>query len=230
MNSWFATPYYQVLYAHRDEAEAAAFVRRILDHVNLPSPAYGLDAGCGEGRYARALAKAGLIVDAIDNAVQYPDLPEGVRFFFEDLNCWQPDRTYHLIGSFFASLGTSIQRWEDFLRLVQRLASWLQPGGWLIIDYLNIYCCNSKAEETLQRAGYTFHIRRWQDAHFLYKQIEIEGETYLESLFKLTQGDFYQALARSGLNVQATWGDYTATPFLPEESPRLILLAQKPLY
>ncbi|RMF48789.1 MAG: SAM-dependent methyltransferase, partial [Bacteroidetes bacterium] len=54
MKAWFASPYYRVLYAHRDDEEAARFVGRLIERLELRKGAYVLDAGCGEGRYARA--------------------------------------------------------------------------------------------------------------------------------------------------------------------------------
>lgn len=236
MMEWFASPYYRLLYAHRDDAEAERFVKSLLGFVSLPTPAYVLDAGCGEGRYSRALAKAGLVVDAVDVAVSYPNLPEGVRFFQQDLRTWEPDRRYHLIGSFFTSLGLGMQRWDEVKQLVRRLSSWLLPQGWLVIDYLNIHKRNPLAEEERIIGNTRFIIKRWQDSFMLYKQITVypanngmEPRTYEERVLKLTEGDLYQMAERAGLEVKATWGDYDGQPFHPTESPRVILLAQKPV-
>ncbi|MCS6895690.1 MAG: methyltransferase domain-containing protein [Bacteroidia bacterium] len=235
MNRWFASPYYALLYAHRDDDEAARFVGTILRHISLPTPAYALDAGCGEGRYARALAKAGLVVDAIDVAVSTPNVPEGVRFYQKDLRTWEPDRHYHLIGSFFTSLGLEIQRWDEVKSIVRRLASWLLPGGWLVIDYTNIHKANPVTEEELVINDNRFIIKRWQDSFMLHKSIQVypaDGSsptTYEENVLKLTEGDLYQIIERAGLEIKATWGDYDGQLFQLTDSPRLIFLAQKPV-
>lgn len=234
MTAWFASPYYGMLYANRNDQEAEAFVRVLLSHLSLPSPAYALDAGCGEGRYSRALAKAGLIVDAVDVAVSHPNLPEGVRFFQQDLRVWEPDRKYHLIGSFFTSLGLDTERWDEVKSLTRRLASWLLPGGWLVVDYLNLLRRNPTPREERVIGDTRFLIERWQDNLILYKRITVippsgMPETYEERVFKLTEGDLYQMSERAGLEVKMVWGDYAGTPFNPIESPRLILLAQKPV-
>ncbi|MCS7153343.1 MAG: methyltransferase domain-containing protein [Bacteroidia bacterium] len=235
MSEWFASPYYSLLYAHRDDKEAERFVKALLGFLHLPTPAYALDAGCGEGRYARALYKAGLIVDAVDAAVAHPNLPEGVRFFQQDLRIWEPDRRYHLIGSFFTSLGLGMQRWDEIKHLLKRMAGWLTGGGWLVVDYLNIYRRNPTPEEERVIQNHRFHIKRWQDSFLLYKSITVyppdgaSPQTYEERVFKLTEGDLYQMIERAGLEIKATWGDYDGTPFHPTESPRVILLAQKPV-
>jgi hypothetical protein len=180
------------------------------------------------------LALAGLVVDAVDMAVQQPSLPEGVRFFLEDLHTWQPDRSYHLIGSFFTSFGLGVSRWDGIVRLFRRFSHWLLPEGWLVIDYINIYRRNPIVEEEREVEGVHFHIQRWQDAFCLYKNIRVvlpSGETheYQEQLFKLTQGDLTQMAERVGLVVEDFWGEYDGSPFSVERSSRLILLARKPV-
>lgn len=235
MNKWFASPYYALLYAHRDDAEAQRFVQTILDYIHLPTPAYALDAGCGEGRYTRALVRANILVDAVDVSVSNPNIPEGVRFYQKDLRAWEPDRRYHLIGSFFTSLGIDMQRWDEAKAFIRRFANWLLPAGWLVIDYINIYTANFTPEEEVVIQGNRFVIKRWQDSYLLYKSIQVypaesnQPEVYEEKVLKLTEGDLYQMIERAGLEVKATWGDYEGKPFQPTESPRLILLAQKPV-
>lgn len=234
MEAWFGSPYYSLLYAHRNLDEARGFVRVLLSKLNLPKPAYALDAGCGTGRYAYALAEAGLIVDAVDQAVSNPHLPESVRFFLADLRSWTPDRSYHLVGSFFTSFGLGVERWEELVCLLRRFASWILPGGWLVLDYLNIHQANRTPQETRHINGIQFDIERRQEAFHLYKRITVTPpdappQTYEERVFKLTLGDILQLMERAGLTVAEIWGDYEGRPFADDQSPRLITLAQKPL-
>ncbi|MCX8111578.1 MAG: methyltransferase domain-containing protein [Bacteroidia bacterium] len=236
MMEWFSSPYYRLLYAHRDDKEAEGFVETLMSFLKLPAGANALDAGCGEGRYARALHKKGLSVDAVDIAVTHPHLPKEVRFFHADLRTWSPSHSYHLIGSFFTSLSIGMERWEEVRELVSRFAKWLLPQGWLVIDYLNIYQRNPLSREERLIQEHLFYIERWQDNLHLYKRITIrpldkEGppHTFEERILKLTQGDLYQIIQRAGLLPITTWGDYEGHPFHPTHSPRLIVLAQKPV-
>ncbi|HET6957539.1 MAG TPA: methyltransferase domain-containing protein, partial [Vicinamibacterales bacterium] len=64
--SWFDSPHYHQLYAHRDEAEAARFVDALVARVRPREGARVLDLGCGAGRHARRLASKGLQVTGID--------------------------------------------------------------------------------------------------------------------------------------------------------------------
>ena len=45
--TWFDSPYYHVLYQHRDEAEAEMFLDKLLLHLQLPAYARALDIACG---------------------------------------------------------------------------------------------------------------------------------------------------------------------------------------
>lgn len=234
MEAWFSSPYYSLLYAYRDLDEARRFVRVLLPRLNLPKSAYVLDAGCGTGRYAYALAEAGLTVDAVDYAIAKPNLPESVRFFLADLRSWTPDRSYHLVGSFFTSFAIGIERWDELVRLIRRFGSWLLPGGWLVLDYLNVHRANRKPTETRLINDIRFDIERRQEAFHLYKRITVTPpsgptETYEERVFKLTLGDMLQLIERASLSTEEIWGDYDGNPFVDDQSPRLIALARKPL-
>lgn len=232
MGAWFASPYYRFLYAHRGDDEAEQFVEVLLNRISLPLGAYVLDAGCGEGRYSRALHRRGFRVDAIDAAVSSPNLPEEVTFFFGDLRGWRPPHKYHFIGSFFTSLGLYAQHRDEAEQEIRLLASWLRPAGWLILDYLNIQKANTLPYEETPYNSSILIIERTQDSLALHKKITVKHadgsqEVFHERVLKLTEADLSLMMERAGLQVRETWGDYTGTPFSATQSPRLILLAQK---
>lgn len=231
MSSWFASPYYALLYQHRDEQEAENFVKVLLQNLNISPPARVLDAGCGRGRYARAFARQGFEVDAIDYAAQPLDLPEGVRFYKADYRDWKSPHLYDLVGSFFSSFGHTTS-WDTVVRSMKALRSFVKPGGYLVLDYLNIARRNPTPHEVREIEGVQFEITRWQDSHALYKRIQVHAEgreeVHEEVLYKLTQGDLATLADRVKLNIVAWWGDYEGKPFSVEESPRLILIGQVP--
>ena len=232
MSNWFASPYYSLLYAHRSDTEAEGFVRTLLTKLDSHPPARVLDVGCGRGRYARAFAKYGFEVDAIDYAAEPIDLPEGIRFYKADYKDWKPSYPYDLVGSFFSSFGHTTS-WDTVVRSMKALRSFLKPGGYLILDYLNIAQRNTTPQEVREIEGIRFEIARWQDSHGLYKRIRVRDgereEVYEEVLYKLTQGDLATLAERVKLEVIAWWGDYEGRPFAVEESPRLILVGRAPL-
>ncbi|MCX7606228.1 MAG: hypothetical protein N2170_03035 [Bacteroidia bacterium] len=126
------------------------------------------------------------------------------------------------------------RRWDEVVRQMRRFFRWLVPEGWLVVDYLNIYKRNPIAKEEREINGVRFLIERWQDNFSLHKRITVispdgEEKSYQESVLKLTQGDLAYIAERCGFAVEHFWGDYEANPFVVERSPRLIMLARKPV-
>jgi len=64
--SWFHSPYYELLYYKRDRAEAKQFIDALLAHLNPPTHASFLDLACGSGRHSVFLASKGFEVTGID--------------------------------------------------------------------------------------------------------------------------------------------------------------------
>src|SRR5690606_21291189 len=63
---WFDTPYYHLLYKHRNFDEAALFISNLLNYLQPGKKAVLLDACCGKGSHALYMNKAGFSVDAFD--------------------------------------------------------------------------------------------------------------------------------------------------------------------
>src|SRR5690349_25167308 len=64
--TWFDTPYYHLLYEHRDQKEAEQFLNALLNYLHLPAQASVLDVACGTGRYSVFLANKNFNVVGID--------------------------------------------------------------------------------------------------------------------------------------------------------------------
>ena len=64
--TWFSQSYYDLLYRHRNENEAALFINRLLEVLNPNAASTILDAACGKGRYANYLSGKGFTVTGID--------------------------------------------------------------------------------------------------------------------------------------------------------------------
>ncbi|MBW8050360.1 MAG: methyltransferase domain-containing protein [Cytophagales bacterium] len=65
-NKWFNSPYYHLLYKHRDEDEAKLFIDNLEDYLQLKPGDKILDMPCGRGRHAVYLNKKGYDVTGID--------------------------------------------------------------------------------------------------------------------------------------------------------------------
>ena len=87
--SWFDTAYYHALYAHRNEAEATAFVETLVKHLGLNPGSKVVDVACGKGRHAAHLAEMGMRVlglDLSENSIKQAHSlqKEGAQFLCQD--------------------------------------------------------------------------------------------------------------------------------------------------
>jgi hypothetical protein len=51
--SWFDSPYYHLLYQHRNENDARLFLDHLLEFIQAGMITTVLDRGCGSGRHSR---------------------------------------------------------------------------------------------------------------------------------------------------------------------------------
>jgi len=88
--SWFDTAYYHALYAHRNDAEAMAFMDALVGYLHLESGSKVVDVACGKGRHAAHLAELGMNVlgfDLSENSIEQAKLlnKEGATFVCHDM-------------------------------------------------------------------------------------------------------------------------------------------------
>lgn len=100
-------------------------------------PGMALDAGCGAGAEAIWLAAQGWDVtgaDVADAALGYAKdraaaagVADRVRWVQADLSVWEPDTQFDLVTTHYAHPATGQLEFYD------RIASWVAPGGTLLI-------------------------------------------------------------------------------------------------
>src|ERR1700740_139961 len=88
-SDWFNSPYYHLLYQHRDEDEASLFIHSLIRHLQPPAGAKMLDVACGKGRHSKALADMGFDVTGIDLAAD--SIREAKKFESDQLHFYQHD-------------------------------------------------------------------------------------------------------------------------------------------
>ncbi len=236
--SWFASPYYRVLYEERDEEEAHAAANRLLQYLQPPPASRMLDIACGEGRFARALATAGHDVIGIDlshNAIAAAKKTETdrLRFYIHDMRMPFYVSYFGYAFNFFTSFGY-FARPRDHRMAARAAAAALLPGGVLVLDYLNTERSAARLipEEFVERGGIAFHIqRRVEDGYFL-KEIRFTDPNgrqrhYTEQVAAFTLGDFLRLFRAVDLQMVTTFGDYDLSHFHPTDSPRLITVFKK---
>ncbi len=237
--SWFDSEYYHQLYAGRDDAEAAAFLDRLVARLAPPSSAEILDLACGAGRHSAYLGAKGFQVTGIDlsaasivraRARRAPN----ARFATQDMRQPFGNHAYDYVVSLFTSLGYFDDPAEN-LTVLRNVATALKPGGTLVVDYLNVRHAERRLvpEETVERNGTVFRISRWSDDEAFFKRIVVQRDgaarplQFEERVAKLSLADFSFMFALCGFEIEQRFGDYELSPYDAEQSPRLILVARK---
>lgn len=236
---WFNSPFYYKLYFERDEKEAAAFIGKLIDHLQPPAGSRILDMACGRGRHSRILAEKNFFVTGIDlspasivHARQFEK--ENLEFFQHDMRLPFRVNYFDFVFNFFTSFGyfTTRREHEDVIRTV---ANSLKTNGIFVIDYLNVHYAEDhlvhREEKTIDTTLY--RIMRWQDETHFYKKITIYDPSlytpavYTERVAKFSFGDFNDMLAYQHLQVQEVFGDYQLSTYDVKKAPRLIMVAEK---
>ncbi|HTJ13772.1 MAG TPA: class I SAM-dependent methyltransferase [Dinghuibacter sp.] len=236
---WFNSPYYHLLYAGRNEQEAADFIDALLANLRPAPDARMLDVACGRGRHARYLQSLGYDVTGIDlspNSIFYAKAYENDRLHFYQHDMRMPFwiRYFDYAFNFFTSFGYFDTRREHD-NAMRSMAQSLRGPGVLVIDYLNVRFWENNLQHKMEREeeGVAFHITKWMDENHFFKKIEVEDEKldrpleFCERIAKFTLGDFTEMLAFQGMQVKEVFGDYQLGSYKMNESPRLIMVAQK---
>jgi len=118
----------------------------VQEHYNLPGKGSLLDAACGEGTFAVAMAKDGWQVTGIDqsermlqHARRKPETAElGIRFLRRDMRSMGFNAEYDLVTCWFDSLNYLLQ-YSDLSQAFSSAYQALKPGGYYLMDMNTIY-------------------------------------------------------------------------------------------
>jgi 2-polyprenyl-3-methyl-5-hydroxy-6-metoxy-1,4-benzoquinol methylase len=241
--TWFDSPYYHLLYQHRDDNEAKLFLDHLVQKLALPNSARVLDLACGKGRHSLTLAQMGFEVvgaDLAPNSIfaaqeQAEKLGvKNVEFCVHDMRQAMETSPIDAVFNLFTSFGYFDTLAEN-QAVCKALSTMLTPNGLLVIDFLNAtkVCANLNPAETIAREGVVFEIKRWHNDTHIYKQIEVLAApdktqigVFTERVQALTKSDF-EALLAADFDIIETFGSYHLTPFDQQTSERLILIAKK---
>jgi SAM-dependent methyltransferase len=236
---WFNSPYYHLLYFKRDEAEAAAFINKIVAHLNPPAGDFALDIACGKGRHSIQLASKGLDVTGIDlsefsiaDAKEYEN--DKLHFFVHDMRLPFWINYFHYAFNLFTSFGYFRTR-REHENSIRTISQSLKPGGIFVIDFLNVHYAEDHLvhQSEIELEGVNFVLTKWFDENHFYKKIIIEDDKlkepleYLEKVTKFSLGDFTEMLAYHQMQVQEVFGDYSLNNYDVKKSPRMIIIAKK---
>lgn len=234
---WFDTPYYHLLYKHRNFDEAALFISNLLNYLQPGKKAVLLDACCGKGRHALYMNKAGFSVDAFDLSENNIRLAQQnqtatLHFYKNDIRTPLFLNKYDVVFNLFTSFGY-FENEADNISAIKALSDSIKPEGVLVMDFLNAYkTIDNMVEKEQKKVGeLTFNIKRKVKNGFIVKQISFEDNgrkfKFEERVKALYENDFKKYFNLAGLKLFKTAGDYHLNDFNKTTSDRLILFAKK---
>jgi 2-polyprenyl-3-methyl-5-hydroxy-6-metoxy-1,4-benzoquinol methylase len=235
--SWFDSPYYHLLYSHRDENEAEFFLTRLMDELKIPVGAKVLDLACGKGRHAIFLHKKGLDVSGVDlspNNIREANTfsNEKLRFHIGDMREVLKGEKFNYILNLFTSFGYFDED-EDNLKVLRSVHEMLEPGGIFILDFLNVTKLKGElcVEESKKMNEIVFNISRHSCDRFIQKEIRFEDKDqsycFTEKVRFLDFSTLEKMLNATQLQIITTFGSYSLSPFDEKTSDRLIIIAKK---
>ncbi|HRG60201.1 MAG TPA: class I SAM-dependent methyltransferase [Bacteroidia bacterium] len=235
---WFNSPYYHLLYSHRDEEEANRFMQNLLAQLKPDASSRILDLACGKGRHAQFIATKGYDVIGIDlseNSIQEALLKStsNLQFFEHDMRFPFRINYFDYVFNLFTSFGY-FNNQRDEINTIKSVALNLKPSGMVVIDFFNaakVMQMTAKCSEQKTIDGIAFDWKKSIVDKSVIKEINVNdaGEVhhYKEQVRLLTLADFEHYFAKAGLKLAATFGDYQLSPFDVNTSERLIMIAQK---
>ncbi len=234
---WFDSPYYHLLYKHRDEDEAQFFIDNLVKKLALNKGAKILDLACGKGRHAIHMNNLGYDVIGIDLSEESISIAkkaenETLAFFVHDMRELYWADHFDCVLNLFTSFGYFDEE-SDNLKTLQSVHDGLKPGSVLVIDFMNVAKALREliAAEIITVEDAEFHINRTVKDDFLIKNIEVrKGGTiqhFMEKVHLLHLDHFKKYFAETGFDIINLWGNYSLEDFNAETSERLIIVGRK---
>jgi SAM-dependent methyltransferase len=233
---WFGREYLE-LYPHRDEEEAERAVELIVRHADLPPGSAALDLACGAGRHVAALREAGLQALGLDLSHDLLLLAarDGLAVVRGDMRALPlASGRLSLVTSFFTSFGY-FEDPDDDEAVIEEVRRVLRPGGLFAVDFLNADRVRAglrdRDEVELGRRRVIQTRELVDGGSVVQKRIEIveqgrgEPRVFLERVRLYTAEELERIMARHGLRLEASFGDYGGGPPRPE-APRVILIGR----
>ena len=243
--TWFDTPYYHLLYEHRNEKEAEQFLNALLDYLKLTPQSSVLDAACGNGRYSIFLANKGFNVVGID--LSWKNIQHAGNFESDNLTFYLHDMRemfyvnyFDAVFNFFTSFGYFSSE-KDNLKAIRSLSNSLKPGGRLVIDFFNSEKVVREIvpmQQEFSKNNIQFIIKKFPEQNrneseqpVIVKKIFVNDHgkefEFEERVHALTLKNFEHYFSMHQLKLKEVFGDYQLHSFDQQKSERMILIAEK---
>lgn len=236
-HNWFNSPYYHILYNHRDNNEAEYFIDNLCAYLKPEQNSRLLDIACGRGRHSNYLNKKGYDVTGID--LSYASIKFAQQFENEKLHFYVHDMRNLFYINYFDiafNLFTSFGYFNSEKEHVNSLKSFnkaLKKDGVLVLDYFNCekIVRHLTPQEVKQVDGIDFYISKKIVDGKIIKSISFEHKNkdfaFKEEVKSFSFSDFERLFKKSGLKIDSYFGDYSLQPFDECKSDRLIFICSK---
>lgn len=233
--NWFDTPYYHLLYDHRDEKEAQFFMQNLISFLHLKKGNKILDLPCGKGRHSIFLNAQGFDVTGSD--LSKNSIRAAKKFENDTLKFSTHDMRDPLLGKYNAifNLFTSFGYFEDEnsnINVLKNFKSAIFKNGCIVIDFLNITKALNDlvANQVIVKNGITFKIHKYVKNDFLTKDIYFETDQkehhFTEKLQCLDMNKMKEIILKADLKIKHSFGNYNLDAFDKDSSDRLILILE----
>jgi SAM-dependent methyltransferase len=234
---WFDSPYYHLLYNHRDYTEADRFIGNLCRHLELPPGARIWDLACGKGRHSMALSARGYRVTGTDlskNSISEANSKANgqAEFFVHDMREAFRENHFDAVMNLFTSIGYFDDFNDNFL-VFKNVATALRPGGRFVVDFFN-------PEKVRQTPPSKYNEKRGELVFSITKEVrdgkvikgiafETDGRKnfFEERVNLVTRAEFLSFAAAAKLGLLDTFGNYSLERYDANRSDRMILIFEK---
>jgi SAM-dependent methyltransferase len=239
--SWFDSPYYHILYKHRDDIEAELFIDTIYTIFKILPQHTILDLGCGKGRHSLYMAQkknnvlgvdlaANSILEAQKTALKM-NIGSNLEFQVGDMRNFNLDIRFDFVLNLFTSFGYFDDK-TDNLKVIESIARHQSTGGILLIDYFNSQLVrkNGEVKNSQLIDGIEFHTYKQISEGHVIKDIQFsdQGIDYqFQEKVQLFEADEIESMLRKfGYKLIGNFGDFNLNAY-NENSPRSIIVGIK---
>lgn len=236
-DEWFDSPYYHLLYKHRDQEEAQNFIDHLAEYFHFKEGEKAMDLACGKGRHSIYLADKGLDVVGLDLSeknITYASRQAHDRLHFEvhDMRKLYKAKEFDYVFNLFTSFGY-FDSYKENEQTICAVSKSLKANGYLVIDFLNpqVVIDQLIPAEIKTMDHIDFRISRFLEKGYIVKNIQFEddGETYFyqERVKAITKDEFLSYFEAAGLEVKEIFGNYNLEAYNLHNSQRMIFIVQK---
>ncbi len=235
---WFDSPYYHILYYHRDHEEAQEFIDKLIEELLLSTKDKVLDVACGKGRHSIYLNSKGFDVvgfDLSEQNIAHAKQFQNNTLHFHEHDMREPfaNEGFDVVLNLFTSFGYFADPRENETA-IKAIARSIKSGGKLLLDFLNPYTVihQLKPAECKIIQGITFDIRRYlSDDNFIIKEIEFTAagkrHHYEERVRAIRRVEFLDYFESAGLKLINVYGSYDFDSYQADVSDRMIFVLEK---